>query len=98
MNYSIRFHPEVEEDLLTIQSWYEKKVIGLGDEFLAKFYFNAAAIVNNPFLYPKVYHEFHRYLLPQFPYILYYIIKIDCVIVLGVFHHARDPNLIRSEL
>ena len=38
MNYQVRFHPDVENDLREIIRWYEEKVIGLCEEFLQTFY------------------------------------------------------------
>lgn len=35
--YILRFHPDVEGDLLKIYSWYEEKLVGLGDEFFKSF-------------------------------------------------------------
>ena len=38
MKYSVRFVPEVEEDLFAGYSWYEEKAAGLGEEFIRMFY------------------------------------------------------------
>jgi hypothetical protein len=38
MRYTIRFLPEVEEDIIAGYAWYEKKASGLGEEFLRMFY------------------------------------------------------------
>jgi hypothetical protein len=38
MRYDLRFLPEVEEDLFVGYSWYEEKVLGLGEKFLQMFY------------------------------------------------------------
>jgi len=37
-HYFLRFHPDVEQDLIKIHYWYEQKLIGLGDEFLQIFF------------------------------------------------------------
>ncbi len=59
--YILRFHPDVEEDLLNIYSWYEKKLVGLGDDFLQIFYSSTKLIKENPFQYSKIYKNNHRY-------------------------------------
>jgi len=54
--------------------------------------------MENPLQYSKIYKNYHRYLLQKFPYALYYTIKGELIIVMGVFHHSRDPNIIKSSL
>lgn len=63
MTYTLRFLPEVKEDVLAGYAWYEKKAPGLGEEFLRIFYAFAGEVLRNPLLYPKVYQEFRRHLL-----------------------------------
>ncbi len=63
MTYSLRFLPEVEEDVITSYSWYEEKGPGLGEEFLRMFYVGAGEIPGNPVLYPRVYGKFRRRVL-----------------------------------
>ncbi|MHA1721076.1 MAG: type II toxin-antitoxin system RelE/ParE family toxin [Promethearchaeota archaeon] len=98
MNYSLRFHPDVEEDLLESFSWYERKSVGLGDKFLQIFYSSSELIIKRPFLYPKIYHDFRRYLLHKFPYALYYLIKKKQIIIVGLFHYAQNPGRIKTSL
>jgi hypothetical protein len=67
MTYTLRFFPEVEEDVIAGFTWYEDKAPGLGEEFLRMFYACADEIPWNPLLYSKVYREFRRHLLRRFP-------------------------------
>lgn len=34
MTYTLRFLPDVEEDVMAGYTWYEEKVLGLGEDFL----------------------------------------------------------------
>ena len=95
---SLRFHPDVEVDLQKAYSWYEEKLVGLGDDFLQRFYSSTELIAENPLQFPKIYKNYHRFLMHKFPYALYYIIEDDLIIVMGVFHHSRDPKILRSTL
>ena len=97
-HYTLSFHPDIQGDLQEIYSWYEKKMFGLGEDFLQVFYSSIKVIIENPLKYPKIYRNYHRYLLQKFPYALYYIIENNLIIVMGVFHHSRDPRMIKSEL
>ena len=57
MIYSLRFLPELEEDLLAGYFWYEEKMPGLGEEFLRIFYACCGDLSRNGFLYKKVHGE-----------------------------------------
>jgi hypothetical protein len=98
MNYTLRFLPEIEEDLLYGYSWYEEKLKGLGGEFLRVFYSCAGEIQRNPLLFQKVYGSYRRCLLRRFPYCMYFRVEEDQIIVTGNFHCARSPRTIRFEL
>jgi plasmid stabilization system protein ParE len=98
MTYTLRFFPEVEEDVIAGFTWYEDKAPGLGEEFLRMFYACADEIPWNPLLYSKVYREFRRHLLRRFPYAIYFRIEGSEIIVFGLFHCARDPRTIRVKL
>ena len=53
MTYTLRFLPEVEEDIISGYVWYETKARGLGEEFLRIFYASASEISWNPLLYSQ---------------------------------------------
>ncbi len=98
MTYVLRFLPEVEEDVINGYVWYEEKSRGLGEDFLRMFYASANDFLLNPLLYPKVHQEFRRRLLRRFPYAIYFMVDNDLVIVYGLFHCARNPQLVLTEL
>lgn len=98
MTYTLHFLPEVEEDVITGYVWYGEKALGLGEEFLRVFYAYAGEISHNPFLYQKVYYEYRRRLLKRFPYAIYFRMEDNEIIILGLFHCARDPRTIRAKL
>lgn len=98
MTYTLRFLPEVEEDVIGGYAWYEAKSQGLGEDFLRMFYACVSEITQNPLLYQKVYNEFRRRLLRRFPYAIYFMIKDNQIIVFGLFHCARDPGIIKTKL
>ena len=98
MKYHLNIHPEVENDTLLAYNWYESKSSGLGDEFLRVFYSRLSEIEHQPLLYQKVEGESRRCLLRRFPYSVYYLVKEDQVIVLGLFHSARDPRKVKKLL
>jgi len=98
MTYTLRFLPEVEEDVIGGYAWYEEKSPGLGEDFLRMFYASASEILWNPLLCQKVYKEFRRRLLRRFPYAIYFMIEYEQITVFGLFHCARNPRTIRTKL
>jgi plasmid stabilization system protein ParE len=98
MTYTIRFLPEIENDLIVSYRWYESKYAGLGEEFLRLFYSLAIEISHDPMLSPKVYKEFRRRLMSRFPYAVYFRIEERQIIIFGLFHGARDPSAIKRNL
>lgn len=98
MTYSLRFLPEVEEDVIGGYAWYEAKSPGLGEEFLRVFYACVGDIPRNPLLYPRVHGELRRRLLRRFPFAVYFVVESGQVVVFGLFHCARDPRSIRATL
>ena len=98
MTYDLRFLPEVEEDAIAAYSWYEEKAGGLGEDFLRMFYTCANDIARAPLINQKTYGEFRRRLLRRFPYAIYFRIEQNEILVVGLFHCARDPRTIRLSL
>ena len=98
MTYTLHFLSEVEEDVVNSYVWYENKSPGLGEEFLRVFYTCAVELPRNPLLYPKVYRDYRRRLFRRFPYAIYFTIKENQIIVIGLFHCARDPRTIKTIL
>ncbi len=89
----IRFTPEAAEELVEAQAWYEAKCAGLGGEFQNHFAAAAAAIAENPKMYPVLYRTCRRVFVRRFPYFLLYDIVDDTVVVLGCIHFARNPAI-----
>ena len=98
MIYQVYFYPDIENDLIEITRYYEEKVIGLAEEFLQIFYSSCDMISKHPFQCSKIYGTFRRYLLRKFPYVIYYLIMDNRVVIFGLFHHSRSPETINKTL
>lgn len=73
------------------REWYEARRAGLGAEFEACV---DAAIVDaatNPERHPRVHGDIRRLLVREFPYAVFYVVEPRRVVVLAIFHCARDP-------
>jgi plasmid stabilization system protein ParE len=94
MKYGLRFLPVVQGDAVAAAQWYDDKREGLGDHFLAQFYGAASGILHNPMIYRVVEDDIRRCLLPRFPYSIYFSIEEQTVLIVALFHCARDPGQI----
>ncbi len=87
-----------EHDLREAIEWYEKRQPGLGGEFLSAIERSLGRISRNPLAYPLVYRETRRAAVRRFPYLLYFRIASDVVIVLACLHGRRGPTVAKSRL
>ncbi len=92
MVHTITIQPKAEEDLKKAYRWYEKRLSGLGFQFIEQVEVIFDQISKKPKIYPVVYRNIRRGLLKRFPYAVFYIIEPRQIVVLAVLHQARDPN------
>lgn len=93
MKYSVIIRPEAEEDLKQAFSWYEEKRKGLGHDFLLQIDAGLRLIGRNPELYPAKYKGTRNHLVKRFPFRVVYLTEEQRVIVLGVLHEKRHPEV-----
>ena|SRR5438132_868795 len=78
--------------------WYEARQARLGAAFAAAVQQVLDRIAAQPDFYPQVYGEVREALVPEFPYCVYYREEPGRVLVLSVFHTARDPSIWRGRV
>lgn len=49
-------------------------------------------MADNPSLFQVVYKNTHRAIVHRFPFVIYYYIEDDAIIVIGVIHGSRHPR------
>jgi plasmid stabilization system protein ParE len=96
MSHSLVLRAEAEKDIAEAAEWYERQRPGLSLQFRAALDSTFAAIEQNPLLYAEVYRGFRRGLVRHFPYGVFYLTRAESVVVVAVFHCARDPKLWRA--
>jgi plasmid stabilization system protein ParE len=90
--------PEAELDIAEAYVWYERRRIGLGEEFLSSVDACMEGIRRNPEMYPLVHESYRRSLIRRFPYAVFYEYAESTVSVYAVFHTSRDPEKWRQRL
>jgi plasmid stabilization system protein ParE len=86
------YHPAAEAELLAVARFYEERVKGLGVEFLGEFEQCVAMILVAPERWRVVRGDKRRFLMPRFPYGLYYRVAGDEVRLLVIKHHSQHPD------
>lgn len=94
----IKLSAEAAEEMLESAAWYDERENGLGVEFLAACGEAFEKIALDPQRHLHIGKGFHRYLMPRFPFGVFYEIQGDLLIVAAVFHGARDPKRWRERL
>lgn len=98
MSLRLVVRPLAEQDLVDTQKWYDEQRPGLGDEFRITVDRLMVRILGRPQLYPEVYRGVRRAVMRRFPYLLYYVVTSDAVVLLACLHGKRDPTLLRSRI
>jgi plasmid stabilization system protein ParE len=92
MTYRLLIRPEAEVELAEAFDWYERRVPGLGADLLAAVDTAVDSILSNPPQHPTVYGSVRRALTRRFPYQVLFLVEADVVVVIAIFHGARDPK------
>ena len=86
------------KDLSDSFIWYEEQERGLGDRFILAIEESFEVIKRNPFIFPIVKNDVRRKLVRKFPYIIYYYMYSENIIIIGVLHSKRNPDELRSRI
>ena len=94
MTFSLRFHPEVQNDIGDSYNWYEDRQEGPGERFLIELEFSYTQLELHPRYYGKSQGNLRRIQLNTFPYIVAFEIKGNSIFVYAVFHQKRNQKLV----
>jgi plasmid stabilization system protein ParE len=86
-----RFHDAADAELLEAISYYDARVDGLGDRFLAEVMSATRYIERYPEIAPVIEEGVRAKVLSRFPYTLMYIVDESEIFILAVAHQSRRP-------
>ena len=100
MNFRLVVRPEVDEDLLEAEAWYEQQRAWLGKEFLEAVRDEMAALCHNPLRHRvRQRRRQVRWAYPKrFPYRIVFRVVAGKVVVYAVVHAARHDRLWKERL
>ena len=92
------YHPDAEAELNESVQFYELRLPHLGEQNLDAFESAIREIQNSPRQWRVVESDVRLYLLPKFPYAIYFRVCPDQIRILAVKHHSRHPDYWRTRL
>ena len=98
MNYILRFHRAVEEDVRHAREWYEGRETGLGARFELAYFSTLDSIARSAEAPRPTFRIFRRVLVQKFPYAVWYRVDGNLATIVLVFDCRRDPRFLRRVL
>jgi toxin ParE1/3/4 len=98
MSLPIRFLPEARAEYDAAVDWYGQRKTGLGVNFVARVRTVLSQIAADPQLHAAVHRDVRKVRVSRFPYVVLYREEPGEVIVISVFHTARDPSIWQSRV
>ena len=83
---------DVRQDLIEAYAWYEEHSPGLGDRFLSAVKARIFDICKSPEIYGFVADDIRATLVDPFPYVVYFRVLAEDVVILAILHGARDDE------
>ncbi|HUG24070.1 type II toxin-antitoxin system RelE/ParE family toxin [Piscinibacter sp.] len=92
------FTPQAFDDLRTARLWYEERRPGLGAAFESAVEALLDRALRMPDSFPEAAYGVRRAAVRRYPYDVYYRVRERQLVVVLVFHTARDPGLAMTRL
>lgn len=91
---------EADAELTAAADWYEQEREGLGEDLLAEADRVLSATAASPTTWPLVAGSkiVRRFLFTRFPYVAYFVVRDEHVLVLAFGHTSRMPGYWRNRL
>ncbi len=93
MTLPFSFRRLARRELDEAGDWYEQERPGLGLEFFGEIERLLSLIAAEPQQFPVVYRDLRKAVARRFPYCIYFREKPRRIVVLAVFHSARNPAI-----
>ncbi|MFA6922589.1 MAG: type II toxin-antitoxin system RelE/ParE family toxin [Gallionella sp.] len=87
----IIFRPQARLEFDEAGDCYEQERPGLGMEFMAEIQLLIQRIATTPEQFPLLYRDVRKAVARRFPYCIYFRERDQKIVVLAVFHSARNP-------
>lgn len=94
MTFNLELSQEAYNDIEEIVLYYSTISKELSDKFQHCLYKGLSTIESNPLLFQNRYNDIFRiHFIDIFPFGIHYYVREYSVIVIGLFHTSRNPEL-----
>jgi len=98
LSYEIQVRRAAELDIAEAQVWYETQQPGLGAEFRSEVSQVVDRLAATPLIYQIMHRDIRRAIVRRFPYLIWYRVAAETVIVLACTYAGRDPERVKARL
>jgi len=98
LSYEVQVRRVEELDIVEAHVWYETQQIGLGAEFRLEISQVIDRLAATPLIYQIVHRDVRRAIVRRFPYLVWYRVNAETVIVLASTYAGRDPERVKARL
>ncbi len=92
MSNTLRFRPEIVEDLAQASQWYDERTTGLSAEFLQEVRETLGRITKFPERVAADEAGIRSLRLHRFPYVVHYRIEGTTIVIFAIMFGGRDPS------
>jgi len=86
----LSYTTKAKDDLELAYVWYERQRNGLGADFLDCIESSIQSIRANPEIYQIYYASFHGCVVRRFPFVIFYTIESQEIVVHSIFDSRQD--------
>ena len=86
----------VSEEVQLAYDYFAARLRGGGDRFLERYFATTDRIALNPWNFAVKFDDYHRALIPQSDFAIYYFQEPGRSVIVAVIHARRHPRLIRD--
>lgn len=98
MTRTLALRQEALSDLADAASWYDGQRPGLGRDFVTEAREAFQLIVERPAQFRAVGKAVRRAQLSRFPYVVYFLVNSEEILILAVVHKRRHPDTWKRRL
>ncbi len=98
MSYEVQVRRAAELDIAEAQVWYEAQQTGMGAEFRSEVSRIIERLAATPLIYQVVHRDIRRAIVRRFPYLVWYRVVTDRVVILACAYAGRDPERVKARL
>ena len=92
MSFDVEIRRAAELDVAEAQLWYEMQRTSLGTEFHSEVTQVIDQLAKTPLIYQVVYEDIRRAIVHRFPYLIWYRVLDEVVVVLACTHARQEPG------